>query len=95
MQSGKELPNLMEKCPRFQSCSVPKCPLDFLMPDRVRYTDEPVCTMSNRILEEIAGHYRRLLPWIDKLNSQAVRRRKNASASPPKSNVLKRTNAYQ
>jgi len=94
MQSN-ESPNLVEKCPRFSSCDVPKCPLDFSMSKRVRYNDEPVCTMSIKILKKIAGQCRRLLPWIDKLNSQSARRHKNAAISSAKSKVLKRTNTYQ
>ena len=95
MKPEKELPNLIEKCPRFSSCDVPKCPLDFSMHGRVRYNDEPVCTMSKKILKKIAGRYLRLLSWIDNLNSQSARRRKNASINQSKTNVLKRTNTYQ
>ena len=38
----------MEKCPSFNSCDAPKCPLDEFYDDRVYYTGEPKCVATKR-----------------------------------------------
>ena len=35
----------MQKCPRFKRCSIPRCPLDFYMKDRIEWRDEPLCQL--------------------------------------------------
>lgn len=36
----------MRRCPRFDRCSAPKCPLDPLQDDRAYLPGEPKCTLS-------------------------------------------------
>jgi len=38
----------MERCPRFQSCSIPKCPLDYWMNDRIELADEERCVIRGK-----------------------------------------------
>jgi hypothetical protein len=41
---------LFELCPRFDTCSAPKCPLDSLYKVRTqRFSDEPKCTMRKSV----------------------------------------------
>jgi len=35
----------MERCPRWKNCSIPKCPLDFDMEERVELPEDSVCPM--------------------------------------------------
>jgi hypothetical protein len=39
----------MEQCPRFATCSIPKCPLDGLMKYRIEFPNEPVCPLRRKI----------------------------------------------
>jgi len=39
----RESINNMTRCKKFESCSIPKCPLDLLRAKRTRLADEPVC----------------------------------------------------
>ncbi len=44
----------VERCPRFQGCDIPKCPLDFYMSDRVELPEDERCILrgerrSNRV----------------------------------------------
>ena len=39
----------MERCPRFQGCDIPKCPLDFYMPERVELRDDERCVLRGKI----------------------------------------------
>ena len=36
---------IMEQCPRFQSCSAPICPPDFLQDQRIFLESEPTCSL--------------------------------------------------
>lgn len=36
----------MERCPDFDTCAAPKCPLDEMIGDRTFYSKEPKCTLS-------------------------------------------------
>jgi len=35
----------MKHCPRFESCDIPKCPLDFYMPKRVELREDERCVL--------------------------------------------------
>ena len=35
----------MKKCPRWEGCSIPKCPLDFYMKERTELPEEPQCPL--------------------------------------------------
>jgi U3 small nucleolar RNA-associated protein 14 len=35
----------MEKCPRYQDCNIPKCPLDYYMEERVELRGEERCIL--------------------------------------------------
>jgi len=35
----------IERCPRFSKCSMPKCPLDILIDERVELKDDMVCVL--------------------------------------------------
>ena len=45
---------LMEQCPRWNYCSVPKCPLDPLIDKRVKLQGDPSCTLAKSIRTRIA-----------------------------------------
>ncbi len=49
----------MENCPRFNSCSVPICPLDPDMAKRVYVRGEPKCTMRKGVRIRLGSE----LPW--------------------------------
>lgn len=44
---------IMEKCPKFQRCSAPVCPLDLLQDERDSLKDEPKCTLAKSICHRI------------------------------------------
>ena len=37
---------IMQKCPRFQFCNAPKCPLDYFQDDRIKLEGEEKCTSA-------------------------------------------------
>ena len=37
---------IMKKCPRFEKCSVNKCPLDYFINQRVELQGEPKCSLG-------------------------------------------------
>ena len=43
-ESEIESVGIMSRCPRFNKCSVPICPLDLLQDLRNQLQDEPTCT---------------------------------------------------
>ncbi len=45
----KENVENMKKCSRFDSCSVPFCPLDYWQDERVVLSDEPKCDMEKEV----------------------------------------------
>ena len=65
MITEKENTINMEKCPRFISCSIPKCPLEFFMSERPEYSEDGICSLR-RITE---GKMRRGKIKKDILNS--------------------------
>ncbi len=66
----------MERCPRFQACSIPKCPLDFYMKDRVEMAEDERCplmkimggTRSKRVKGSISAKMRGISSFIYKKN---------------------------
>lgn len=72
----------MRRCPRFDECSVPFCPLDILNHEVVRLPDEPACTLPKSIRmrlgfdipsqgllpKELAG----LNSWLKKTDEERV-----------------------
>lgn len=39
----------MKRCPRFEFCSAPKCPLDELVDQRIQLGGEPTCPYTTRL----------------------------------------------
>jgi len=35
----------MKRCPRFESCDIPKCPLDFYMSERTELPEDERCVL--------------------------------------------------
>lgn len=46
-----------EDCPRFDSCSVPKCPLDPFYHQRHRETGDKSCNIEKQVRLRIAAKY--------------------------------------
>lgn len=40
---------IIKRCPRFEFCSAPRCPLDPLMQTRFRFPEEQKCTLGKSI----------------------------------------------
>ena len=38
----------MKRCPRFEKCDIPKCPLDFYMSKRVELRDDERCVLRGK-----------------------------------------------
>jgi len=47
MTDEKNLEN-MKRCPRFESCDIPKCPLDFYMSERVELPEDERCILRGK-----------------------------------------------
>lgn len=45
----------MKRCPRFESCSIPKCPLDFLMAERTELPEDERCPLKGRRTKKTKG----------------------------------------
>ena len=72
--------NLAEKCPQYNHCNAPLCPLDFEMGKCVYYGKRPqkqiqhrlynalkgefICGLAKARIKKIAYHYKDKLPWI-------------------------------
>jgi len=41
----------MKKCPRWENCSIPKCPLDFYMSERTELPEEPQCPLRRLLVK--------------------------------------------
>lgn len=48
------MPVPMERCPRYQRCSAPLCPLDPDLPRRVALKGDPVCSLTWPQVEALA-----------------------------------------
>jgi hypothetical protein len=44
MTEAENLENL-KRCPRFETCSIPKCPLDYYMQERVELPEDEICIL--------------------------------------------------
>ena len=44
---------IMQKCPRYEFCNAPKCPLDYFIDERVKLADEEKCKLAKSIRKEI------------------------------------------
>ena len=44
---------IMEKCPRFQSCNAPKCPLDYFQDKRTELEGDDKCALPKSIRKRI------------------------------------------
>lgn len=42
----RESVEIIQRCPRFDRCSIPICPLDLLQDQRTRFKGEPKCTLG-------------------------------------------------
>jgi hypothetical protein len=36
------------RCPKYETCSIPLCPLDNWTNERIKYADEPKCPFASR-----------------------------------------------
>ena len=48
----------MKKCPRWESCSIPKCPLDFYMKERRELPEDDQCPLMRLIV--VGKHKKRI-----------------------------------
>ena len=55
---------LMSKCPKWNFCSANNCCLDFLMPERAYYPNEPKCRLSKKGIKKLTKGHEKDLPWI-------------------------------
>jgi hypothetical protein len=66
----------MEKCPRFQSCSIPKCPIDEDMNQRIELPKDPICPLRRKVEGKrrakvegrLAANWRKLAECIPSVN---------------------------
>ena len=78
MTEEKNLIN-MRYCPRFESCSIPKCPLDFYMPERTELPEEEKCvllktiggTRTKRMKGTLTPKMRGLFNFIPNINKKS------------------------
>ncbi len=48
MEENTKNTQRMGRCPSFDTCSSPKCPLDEFTDTRIRYSDEPKCVATKK-----------------------------------------------
>ena len=63
----------MQRCPRFDKCSIPKCPLDYWMSERVELAEDERCilrgkTRSKRVRGSLTQRMRGISKFIYKKN---------------------------
>jgi len=55
----------MERCPRWESCDIPRCPLDFFMKERVELPDNEKCILiaprGKRVSGNVRGNLKRII----------------------------------
>lgn len=55
----------MKKCPRWEGCSIPCCPLDFQMNKRTELPEDEKCILitsrSKRVIGNIRGNLKRII----------------------------------
>ena len=55
----------MERCPRFEFCSIPKCPLDYFMAERIELPEDEKCILiasrGKRVVGNIRGKLKRIV----------------------------------
>jgi len=55
----------MERCPRFQDCSILLCPLDFFMSERAELPEDEKCILiarrGKRVIGNVRGNLKRIL----------------------------------
>lgn len=55
----------MKKCPRFDGCSIPRCPLDFWMKNRMELPEDEKCILiasrGKRVSGNIRGNLKRII----------------------------------
>jgi len=57
MTTEQNLEN-MKRCPQFEDCSIPKCPLDYWMNDRVELPEDDKCPLG-RLIGGVRGKRRK------------------------------------
>ncbi len=50
MNNKENLQN-MKRCPRFEECSIPKCPLDYEMKERTELPEDPQCPLTRLLVK--------------------------------------------
>jgi len=65
MITQKENLKNMKRCPRFNFCNIPKCPLDFWMSKRIELPEDERCILisprGKRVKGKIRGSLKRLI----------------------------------
>jgi len=62
-----EIDNLinLKRCPRWESCDIPLCPLDFFMKERVELPEDEKCILiarrGNRVKSNVRGKLKRII----------------------------------
>ena len=54
----------MERCPRFQNCSIPRCLLDYWMSDRTELKDDERCPLRGYRTKRTKGSKSALLRGV-------------------------------
>ena len=68
----------MQRCPRFNECSIPKCPLDYWVNERAELLEDKKCVLykllgknkSNRMEGNISSKMRELVQFCEGNNSK-------------------------
>jgi len=51
----EENTKIMQRCPRFQFCNAPKCPLDYFQDQRTKLKGEEKCELAKSIRKKIGN----------------------------------------
>lgn len=73
-----------KECPRWDSCSVNRCPLDpgYHLLKSLPDDPTPKCTMERRVRERIGVKYSDILPWKGLRNTEIASDRREAALTP-------------
>lgn len=77
MTENENIKNIM-RCPRYEECDIPKCPLDLYMSERVELPEEKRCplirlcgkTKSKRTTDILSGKMKSLYKYIPEKNKR-------------------------
>jgi ubiquitin C-terminal hydrolase len=67
----------MNKCPRFNTCNIPKCPLDFFISERIELNEDDKCPLtgnrSNRTKGIKSAKLKSMSKIIAKINEERAK----------------------